>query len=176
LIHPEIGVSRADLTTCEPSECIDKASRDGRIVQTGTHSNTSAERLDPRCHFSIAGRLFPIPTYPLPIVSLSQPRPSLSTSHHRPTYEGGQLPIRWVDGRLTACPRKTAESFIKARTKTQGLPYHLCWSTLMISFGGFSRAVCGDWFVAVSEQGVFFSEGTCVILGNGGMEPFYVLW
>jgi hypothetical protein len=110
------------------------------------------------------------------IVSLSQPRPSLSTSHHRPTYEGGQLPIRWVDGRLTACPRKTAESFIKARTKTQGLPYHLCWSTLMISFGGFSRAVCGDWFVAVSEQGVFFSEGTCVILGNGGMEPFYVLW
>jgi hypothetical protein len=172
---PEIAAPRADLATCEPSECIDKASRDGHIVQTGSHSHTSSERLNPRCHFSIAGRQSPVPTYPLPTVSLSQPRLSLSTPHHRHTYEGGQLPIRRADGPVATIDglfEKDGWKLYQGKNEDTGMTV---LSLLVDINNQLSRVFEGnsrDWLVAVSEQGIF-SGKTYVNVGNGGMEPFY---
>ena len=78
-------------------------------------------------------------------------------------YEGGQLPIGWVDGPVATIDglfEKDGWKLYQGKNEDTGITV----SSLLVDLR--------DWLVALSKQGVF-SENTYVNVGNGGMEPFY---
>jgi xyloglucan-specific endo-beta-1,4-glucanase len=89
-------------------------------------------------------------------------------------YEGGQLPIRWVDGPVVTIDglfEKDGWKLYQGKNEDTGITVSSLLVDIDNQFRGDFQGNLRDWLVAISKQGVF-SEDTYVNVGNGGMEPF----
>ena len=90
-------------------------------------------------------------------------------------YEGGQLPIGWVDGPVATIDglfEKDGWKLYQGKNEDTGITVSSLLVDIDNQFRGEFQGDLRDWLVAISKQGVF-SEDTYVNVGNGGMEPFY---
>ncbi|KAM0705260.1 hypothetical protein Q7P35_008050 [Cladosporium inversicolor] len=90
-------------------------------------------------------------------------------------YEGGQLPIGWVDGPVATIDglfEKDGWKLYQGKNEDTGITVSSLLVDIGDQFRGEFQGDLRDWLVALSKQGIF-SEDTYVNVGNGGMEPFY---
>ncbi|KAK5168100.1 uncharacterized protein LTR77_006668 [Saxophila tyrrhenica] len=89
-------------------------------------------------------------------------------------YEGGQLPIGWVDGPIATINNLYGRTWDLYRGLNEDTGIMV--SSLLVrenqQFHGHFKGDIKDWLVALSKQGLY-TQSTYVNVGNAGMEPFY---
>ncbi|GAB7359593.1 hypothetical protein MBLNU230_g6778t1 [Neophaeotheca triangularis] len=88
-------------------------------------------------------------------------------------YEGGQLPIGYMDGPVAKVQLygKRWEMYQGKNTDT-GITVTSLVVDAQDQYWGWFKGDLKEWLMAVAQQGVF-SDSTYVNVGNAGMEPFW---